>query len=177
MKTEIAKIPFEEALPRLVNIGLFNDFSQDNEDDRLMFQKLYEKFILEVYDNGDLIVKEGEKGEYLYILSEGAVQIFRTTQYGDEIAIADVDDSFDFFFGEAALIDDDERSATVRAIKKCQVLALKGSDFIDFCKEYPILGFCTYRKIMKRMQQTIKRANKDIATLYAALFREIEGME
>ncbi|MBQ7157997.1 MAG: cyclic nucleotide-binding domain-containing protein [Treponema sp.] len=177
MKTLIPKIPFEEALPRLANIGLFNDFSENNEEDVEMFRKLYEKFTAESYDDNDLIVKEGDKGDNLYILNEGAVQIFRTTQYGDEIAIADLDDSFDVFFGEAALIEDDERSATVRAIGKCRVLVLKGTDFIDFCKVYPILGFYTYKKIMKRMQQTRKRAHNDIATLYAALFREIEGTD
>ena len=175
MKTAIAKISFEEALPRLLNISLFNDFSQDNEADVEMFRGLYEKFNCESYEDGDLIIKEGEQGEDLYILGSGAVQIFRTTQFGDEIAIADLNSSSGVFFGEAALIDKDERSATVRASGACKVLTLRGADFLSFCQEYPMLGFCVFKKITNRMQQTIKQANKDIATLYAALFREIEG--
>ena len=175
MKLSVNKVPFEEALPRFCNIGLFNDFSEDNTDDVEMFRSLYEKFSAESYDDGDLIIKEGETSENLYILSEGSVQIFRTTQFGDEIAIAAFDASLDVFFGESALIDKDECSATVRAVGSCKVLALKGTDFVEFCKKYPILGFYVYKKITKRMQQSIKRANHDIATLYAALFREIEG--
>ena len=177
MKSSIAKIPFEKALPRLTNIGLFNDFSAEKEEDVQMFRELYDKFFAESYDDGDLIIKEGEQGENLYILNSGAVQIFRTTQFGDEIAIADLDDSFDVFFGEAALVENDQRSATVRAVGKCEVLVLNGDDFVHFCEKYTVLGFYVYKQITKRMQQTIKRANKDIATLYAALFREIEGTD
>lgn len=117
MRLPISKISFEEALPRLVNISIFNDFSVDNQEDVEMFKALYDKFSAESYDDGDLIIKEGEQGKDLYILSHGSIQIFRKTQFGDEIAIADLDDSFDVFFGEAALVDEDQRSATVRARK------------------------------------------------------------
>lgn len=177
MRLPISKIPFEEAISKLFNISIFNDFSADNQEDVEMFRALYDKFGAESYDDGDLIIKEGEEGEYLYILAHGSIQIFRKTQFGDEIAIADLDDSFDVFFGEAALVDQDQRSATVRAVGPCKVLVLRGSDFVEFCKEHPRLGFYVYRKITKRMQQVIKRSYKDITTLYAALFREIEGTQ
>ena len=175
MRIPIAQVPFEEALPRLMGIDIFRDFSEENEDDVTMFRSLYDKCHAETYDEGDVIISEGENGKELYILTHGVVQIFRKTQFGDEIAIADIDDSFDVFFGEAALVDEDQRSATVRAGCKCTVLALDGNDFVELCKEYPRLGFYVYRRITKRMQQVIKRANRDIATLYSALFREIEG--
>lgn len=175
MRMPTSKIPFEEALPRLMSLSIFDDFSAKSEEDVEMFKALYEKFSAESYDDGDLIIKEGDSGQDLYILSHGSIQIFRKTQFGDEIAIAELDDSFDVFFGEAALVDQDQRSATVRAVGKCEVLVLNGNDFVDFCKDYPRLGFCVYRKITKRMQQVIKRSYKDITTLYAALFREIEG--
>ena len=177
MRMPTSKIPFEEALPRLVSLSIFDDFSAENEEDVKMFTALYDKFSAESYDDGDLIIKEGDNGQNLYILSHGTIQIFRKTQFGDEIAIADLDDSFYVFFGEAALVDQDQRSATVRAVGKCEVLVLNGNDFVDFCKDYPRLGFCVYRKITKRMQQVIKRSYKDITTLYAALFKEIEGSD
>lgn len=175
MKTTVDKISFEEALPRLVNIDIFSDFSAKDEEDVNMFKAVYERFTALTYDEGDEIVVEGENGNEFYILTSGTVQIFRKTQFGDEIAIADLDDSFYVFFGEAALVDEDQRSATVRASTKCKLLSLTGTDFFDLCKTYPKLGFYVYRRITKRMQQFIKRANKDIAILYAALFREIEG--
>lgn len=177
MRSSISKIPFEDALQKLFNVSIFNDFSAQNQDDVEMFKALYEKFSAESYDDGDLIIKEGEQGQNLYILFNGAIQIFRNTQFGDEIAIADLDSSFDVFFGEAALVDQDQRSATVRAVGKCEVLVLNGNDFVEFCKDYPRLGFYVYRKITQRMQQVIKRSYKDITTLYAALFREIEGSD
>ena len=65
MKLLVNKVPFEEALSRFCNIGLFNDFSEDNTDDVEMFRSLYEKFSAESYDDGDLIIKEGETSENL----------------------------------------------------------------------------------------------------------------
>lgn len=175
MRRPISKSPFEDSVTRLMNISVFSGFSADNEDDVNMFRALYEKFTAAAYDDGDLIIKEGDEGHELFILSKGAIKIFRNTQFGDEIAIADLDDSFDVFFGEAALVDQEQRSATVRAIGTCEVLVLDGNDFVKFCQDYPRLGFYVYRQITKRMQQVIKRSYKDITTLYAALFREIEG--
>ena len=175
MRRTTSKKPFEECMPLLMNVSVFSGFSADNEDDVNMFKALYEKFTAAAYDDGDLIIKEGEEGHDLYILSKGAIKIFRNTQVGDEIAIADLDDSFDVFFGEAALVDQEQRSATVRAVGSCEVLVLDGHDFVNFCQDYPKLGFYAYRQITKRMQQVIKRSYKDITTLYAALFREIEG--
>lgn len=175
MRRPISKSPFEESVTRLMNISVFSGFSADNEEDVNMFRALYEKFSAAAYDDGDLIIKEGDEGHELFILSKGAIKIFRNTQFGDEIAIADLDDSFDVFFGEAALVDQEQRSATVRAIGTCEVLVLNGNDFVNFCQDYPRLGFYVYRQITKRMQQVIKRSYKDITTLYAALFREIEG--
>ena len=175
MKMPTNKTPFDEAVSRLFNISIFKDFSESNPEDVNMFRELYEKFFAETYDPGDLIVREGEEGNNLYILSSGAVKVFRNTQFGDEIAIADLDDSLNVCFGEAALIDADYRSATVRAVTKCRTLVLNGTDFVEFCTKYPNLGFHVYKQITKRMMQFIRRANNDIAMLYAALFREIEG--
>lgn len=175
MRRPIAKSPFEDSVARLMNISVFSGFDPDKQEDVDMFRALYEKFTAEAYDDGDLIIKEGDEGHELFILSKGAIKIFRNTQFGDEIAIADLDDSFDVFFGEAALVDQEQRSATVRAIGPCEVLVLDGHDFVNFCQDYPRLGFYVYRQITKRMQQVIKRSYKDITTLYAALFREIEG--
>lgn len=175
MKIPTTKISFEEAVPRLFSISLFKDFSSSNEEDVNMFRQLYEKFTAESYDKGDLIITEGEQGTNLYILVSGSLQILRKTQFDDEIAIADLDDSMNVFFGESALVETEERSATVRTNTKCKVLVLNGADFVRFCEDYPKLGFHVYRQITKRMQQVIKRANSDITRLYAALFNEIEG--
>ncbi len=175
MKTQTTKIPFEEACPRLFSLSIFKDFSKNKKDDVEMFRKLYDKFSAESYDAGDSIIKEGEQGRNLYILTSGCLQISRKTQFNDEIAIADLDDRQNVFFGESALVETEERSATVRATTKCKVLVLDVSDFFQFCTEYPRLGFFVYRQIIKRMQQVIKRANNDITRLYVALFKEIEG--
>ena len=114
MRRPISKSPFEDSVTRLMNISVFSGFSVDNEEDVNMFRALYEKFSAAAFDDGDLIIKEGDEGHELFILSKGAIKIFRNTQFGDEIAIADLDDSFDVFFGEAALVDQEQRSPALR---------------------------------------------------------------
>lgn len=79
MRMPTSKISFEEALPRLVSLSIFDDFSAKSEEDVEMFKALYEKFSAESYDDGDLIIKEGDSGQDLYILYEENVQARKRT--------------------------------------------------------------------------------------------------
>lgn len=70
---------------------------------------------------GDIVIGEGERGNALYILVHGAVEVVR----GDDddaqrLALLGEGD----FFGERALLSDEIRSATVRAIRSLTLLRL-----------------------------------------------------
>jgi CRP-like cAMP-binding protein len=165
---------FEEVLPKLVNIQLFSDFKIDDENDCRVLRSVYDSMTIENYQKGDVIIEEGKLGDDFYILYSGKVHISRKTPAGDEIALADLSSEMNIFFGETALISDDPRTATVRALTDCRCIALSSTKFLAVCDREPLLGYRVLLKLAQRMAKTIRDTNSDKATLYEALFNEIE---
>lgn len=165
---------FEEVLPKLVNIQLFSDFNLENENDVRILRAVYDSMTIENYQKGEVIIEEGKFGEDFYILYKGKVHISRKTPAGDEIALADLNSEMNIFFGETALISDDPRTATVKALTDCKCIALSSTKFLAVCDKEPLLGYRVLLKLAQRMANTIRDTNSDKATLYEALFSEIE---
>ncbi len=74
------------------------------------------------FETGDEIFREGDIGDFLYIITEGAVEVIKG---GKGIARLKKGE----FFGEIALLNQRTRTATIRCTEPTDVLALKKSDF------------------------------------------------
>ncbi|MBQ9538622.1 MAG: cyclic nucleotide-binding domain-containing protein [Treponema sp.] len=166
---------FEDILPKLTKIPLFEGFDPDKDSDREILLQLYEGLGTKTFKPGQVIIKEGEVGDEFYILYSGSVHISRATPAGDSIALADLNASMNIFFGETALISNDTRSATVTAIEECKVLVLTSRKFHELCQKQTVLGYRVMLKLAQRMINTINQTNKDKAMLYQALYNEIAG--
>ncbi len=171
------QISFEDFFPKILKLELFNKFKIDSIDDKRILQKVYDSFSRADFKAGDIIIKEGDFGDSFYILTEGKVRIFRNTPSGDPIALANLTSDMHVFFGETALIGKDTRSATVKAITDCKTLKLSGKKFLELCEKEPVLGYRVLLCLSRRLRSTIKRVNLDMATLYEALFSEIEDIQ
>ncbi|MCR4631143.1 MAG: cyclic nucleotide-binding domain-containing protein [Treponema sp.] len=166
---------FEEVLPKLVKIQLFSDFNLDDENDLRILRDVYNSMTIETYLKGDVIIEEGKFGDQFYILYKGKVQVYRKTPAGDKIALADLSSDDNIFFGETALISDDPRTATVKALTDCRCIALSSTKFLEVCDREPLLGYRVLLHLARGMAKTISDTNSDKATLYEALFSEIES--
>ena len=166
---------FEKVLPKLVNIQLFSDFNPENENDKRILKIVYENMAIKKFKDGEVIIKEGDYGDLFYILYTGSVRIERQTPAGDTIALANLKAEQNIFFGETALISDDARSATVKAVNDCSCITLSSKKFLAVCDNEPLLGYRVLLHLARRMSQTVRKTNSDKATLYEALFSEIEG--
>lgn len=76
---------------------------------------------------GDVIISQGEPGDYYYILKEGRCQVTRDNGYGEEVKINDIEplDSF----GEEALVTGLPRNATVSMVEDGVLMRLNKDDF------------------------------------------------
>jgi CRP/FNR family transcriptional regulator/CRP/FNR family cyclic AMP-dependent transcriptional regulator len=111
------------------------------------------------YGKGDVIFKEGEKGDLMYVLLEGAVELKMKVE-GGETVIKTVDTPNDFF-GEMTLLDERPRSATAIASLPTKVLAVDGPTF-----ESMILSNGKFAlKIIKVLAARIRRSNVQISEL------------
>jgi CRP-like cAMP-binding protein len=71
---------------------------------------------------GSSIVKQGEPGDSLFIIQEGRCEVVVEESPGHSIVIAFLGPGD--FFGEMALISEENRTATVRAVEDCKLLVL-----------------------------------------------------
>jgi ATP-binding cassette subfamily B protein len=82
---------------------------------------------VEHYEPGDVIVRRGDVGDKLYIVNRGQVEVIRGGSATRERPLALLREGD--YFGEAALLRDAPRNATVRARTPVEVYSLSKADF------------------------------------------------
>jgi CRP-like cAMP-binding protein len=82
---------------------------------------------------GEAIIRQGEAGEECYVLRSGRVEVLTSGAQGDERILATLDPGS--LFGEAALLTDGLRNATVRALKPSTLLVLRRTDLLEVLGE------------------------------------------
>lgn len=79
------------------------------------------------FPSGSVIIREGEIGNEMYILLQGSVQVY-TTKNGQDVNIAKLEKGA--YFGEQALITEQRRNASIRAVSDVMLLELQKDDFL-----------------------------------------------
>lgn len=158
-----------DIIDRLSNIAIFTDMA----DDTNRLQKIADRLTRQGYKAGQTIIKEGEEGDTLHILDKGQVRILRRTLDSEEFALVNLSADQHVFFGEIALIDNDRRSATVMAVTDCETLILKRRDYLELCDGDPVIGYRTAFRLASRLGTALRKANRDMITMYQALLDEI----
>jgi CRP-like cAMP-binding protein len=82
---------------------------------------------------GETIIRQGEAGEVCYLLRSGRVEVLARGVQGDERNLATLGPGS--LFGEAALLTDEPRNATVKALQPCTLLALRRTDLLEVLGE------------------------------------------
>ena len=81
----------------------------------------------EYFEPGQVIFREGDRGDWLYVVTEGEVEVVRSSEDGEETSLRRLGRGE--CFGEIALVSDRPRSATVRAVSASNVLAVDRDAF------------------------------------------------
>lgn len=145
--------PTDEIVERLSQLEIFSDFPATTAENRARLERICAALGQKSFDEGDIIIREGDEGDVLYILYEGTVQVRRKTPSEDEFAVVNLTKEQNVFFGEVALIDQDKRSASVMALTDCKTLTLTNEDFIKLCEEDSYFGYKVLFRIAKRLDR------------------------
>jgi len=106
---------------------------------------------------GDLIMEQGTIGDCAYIIEDGQVEVFIDYPNGTQQVIATRGQGS--IIGEMALVDKNRRTASVRALTDCDLIAITDGDFqrrLDASD--PIMKMVT-KVILGRYRDTIARIN------------------
>lgn len=103
-----------------------------------------------LYGDGEVIVRQGELGECMYVVQEGKVEVLR--RQGDKeycLAVLGPGD----FFGESTIFEKEVRPATVRSLDGAIVLKVEKKAFLQRVHEDPSSVFMLLRAMSQRIQQ------------------------
>jgi serine/threonine protein kinase/CRP-like cAMP-binding protein len=84
-----------------------------------------EHFTFETYNEGDLIIKEGDLSDAFYAIKSGRVMVYTGSEQ-NPIALAELAPGE--IFGEIAAIEGTMRTASVRAMTECEILRLESAE-------------------------------------------------
>ena len=110
------------------------------------------------YEDGEVIIREGETGDCLYVVQEGEVEVY-TERDGAAVTLA-VRAEGDLL-GEMSIFERQVRSASVRARGRARVLTLDKNNFLRRINEDPSLAF----RIVQTMSRRIRELSAEVARL------------
>ena len=94
----------------------------------------------EYFEPGQVVFREGDRGDWLYIVTDGEVEVLRTVPGRGEQPLRRL--GVGECFGEIALVSEKARTATVRAVSATSVLAVDREAFqAMFATLPPLRGF------------------------------------
>jgi len=86
---------------------------------------------------GEIIFQQGDKGEFVYTITEGSVDIIVEKSGGEKTVVAQLGQGA--YFGEMALISDEPRTATAKAVTAVTVMTISKRDFKNLHTYLPAL--------------------------------------
>uniref|UniRef100_A0A8C2K8Y1 cGMP-dependent protein kinase n=1 Tax=Cyprinus carpio TaxID=7962 RepID=A0A8C2K8Y1_CYPCA len=121
ISTERQRIRKDSGTKKLINEAIMNnDFLKKLEPQhtREMVDCMYEK----IYSAEQLVIQEGEPGNYLYVLAEGLLEVIQNGKLLGQMRPGTA-------FGELAILYNCKRTATVKAVTQSHIWALDRQTF------------------------------------------------
>ncbi|MDA1138261.1 MAG: peptidase domain-containing ABC transporter [Planctomycetota bacterium] len=99
-----------------------------------LLDRLIGRFKVESFDMGQVVIKEGDPADAFYVIYGGRARVVGSSD-GHDITLATLRKGD--FFGETALLKNEQRTATIRASGELVVGRLDKTDFIESLEQEP----------------------------------------
>jgi Cyclic nucleotide-binding domain len=108
----------------------------------------------EVYEPGEVIIRQGERADYVFNMSAGVAEVIV-----DEVTVGRIGEGE--IFGAMAALTHADRSATVRAKTSCSVVKVPKEQFTELIKSNP----ATIHSLLVDMANSIVNLNEQLVGL------------
>jgi CRP-like cAMP-binding protein len=98
-----------------------------------------------VVQPGDVIVREGETGDSLYIIVDGKVEVVDDNRILNQLEARAV-------FGELSMLDSSPRTATIRALEETSLLRLDQVSFYEIMSDYVEVAMGTIQLLTRNLR-------------------------
>jgi len=108
----------------------------------------------EIYNPGDVIIRQGDRADYVFNLSEGTADVVV-----DGVTVGAIEEGE--IFGAMAVLTNADRTATVLAKSRCSVVKVPKEQFSDLIKSNP----ATIHSLLTDMANSITNLNEQLVGL------------
>ena len=108
------------------------------------------------FEANDVIMREGEKGDLFYMILNGELEVSRANK---TLAILREGDHI----GEVSFLANGSRSATVKALSKSRLMAIKSDDFRDLINEDRKLGNKLLWSLAQEIGQKLSKSSDQVS--------------
>jgi CRP-like cAMP-binding protein/thioredoxin reductase/Fe-S-cluster-containing hydrogenase component 2 len=116
-------------LLRVLKTSIFPDA------DPMILAELVNSSVRKNFKKSEIIFREGDSGDSMYVILKGSVKISRRNARGTDVAQTYL--SAGNYFGEMALLGNSLRNATITAAVPCETLRVEKTQFLDFLEKNP----------------------------------------
>ncbi len=137
-----------EQQPTRSVIPLFSDLTQEE------FNEFTTRMMIHTFPSGKPIIKEGEAGSSVYILTRGTVNVYSMIQ-GKRVDLAVLQPSD--FFGEMAFLTGKPRTATVETAEQSELLEVADEDLRGLIQKWPRIKEVLQNYYEERVKSTMEK--------------------
>jgi CRP/FNR family cyclic AMP-dependent transcriptional regulator len=135
------------------NVDLFDGLMPEE------IQLLRDTSVVREFAKNTVLIHEGDVADSLYVVESGRVKVYCSDKGGKDFVLNILE--YGDYFGELALLDDDKRSASVRAMEVSKVRIIYKEDFKAILDLHPNIT----RILNKNLTRRIRKLTNDVKSL------------
>jgi CRP/FNR family transcriptional regulator, cyclic AMP receptor protein len=129
------------------------------------------------FSEDEIIMREGDSGETMYIILDGTVEVVKSLVIGDmddedvtrNKVFTRLDGNCHAVFGEIALLEELRRTATIRAVTNCVLYEVRKDDFLKLAEEDYEFGYRILLNLARIVSTRLRKADEETVKLTTAL--------
>jgi CRP-like cAMP-binding protein len=132
--------------------------------DNKVHNQIFKLGLVQNFQKGDLIIREGQPGGKLHVLINGKAEVVKAVKgkaKGQQLAQLQKGS----VFGEMSVFDGAPYSASVRAIEDCDVHIVRGSDFEAFLQQNSKAAYGIFRTLISSISNRLRRTNMALSAM------------
>lgn len=103
------------------------------------------------HSSNQVVIQEGDMGETMFLIVKGRVAVIKHLGAENELELDHIDSGD--YFGEMALFEDRQRSASIRTLSESEFLVLHKAEFNEIVHEFPEIALNACRVLSDRIRR------------------------
>ena len=138
-------------------VALFKELAEHQMD---LLSPLFEPFSCLA---GEVILRQGEPAEFLYVVTDGMVEMSFKPYDGNSITVTHV--GKDGLFGWSAVLGSDKYTSSATAIEDLQAFRIRGNELRKLCLEHPEAGKDILERLADGVSSRWEDAHKQVKAI------------